>query len=611
MNDSNGEQEPTAESPVHVRFAPDGRVVGQEDDQMNIINGAHVTQAIRATIASEKQPVPFLSESTVINAINKLHNSEVTTRDDASINFCQNIVIYNCSNKYAVWFVAGTPSMPATPKIRHYNSEEDWARHKDRPTSTASFLRDYEPSFAATDIPTCLSKHKLDVLSGNYYDHGRWKGILNDVMTLSKKDVLRLLQNGATSYGFWKLPVTTLQPLATDLERQKQLQDLGELNHIAPESASTTIELTKKSNSIETSKKLLRSGSQRLTQNLDDLVLKGSKDTNSQPFSTNLEQLSLGVPSQQSWLRRVMAAEGVPVCIVLHILISAVSVSYGFWNLPEQDSFSDYLAPLIIAKKTAVASVCWICVSLVMMCRRLLTYLSDRVCGSSFFMNVYVSHKVIHMHAAIAMSVHATLHAICHVFFVVPGLAQMEVHEFNDLAKCTPQNHHKYVFFSDGAPFQKVAFPACPATETENLLTWYLSWPYVTGILMCVLLGIVVKYSSPWWRKNRYNTFYYVHIVTVILFPILLVLHGFNQWFGLGMPMALYTIFPCFLVYAIGERAAKSRWAKTKLVYAVCQKNASGQAMLWFRLPYGKSALPGQYGMFCIPKLGKFAKGSD
>ena len=98
MNDSNGEQEPTAEYPVHVPFAPDGRVVGQDDDQMKIINGAHFTQAIRATIASEKQPVPFLSESTVINAINKLHNSEVTTRDDASINFCQNIVISKAKN---------------------------------------------------------------------------------------------------------------------------------------------------------------------------------------------------------------------------------------------------------------------------------------------------------------------------------------------------------------------------------------------------------------------------------------------------------------------------------------------------------------------------------
>jgi len=144
----------------------------------------------------------------------------------------------------------------------------------------------------------------------------------------------------------------------------------------------------------------------------------------------------------------------------------------------------------------------------------------------------------------------AAEHVVAHCIGTIPGLLSSSVYEVNDLLGCANKDDTSGYLPVDLSIF---SWPDCPLTEIPDNFTeaLFLTMPGLTGVLLVLLLWGVYYTGSQQGRKENFDRFIYLHNVLVIVWPILLFLHGTQGWIGVGFPLVAFTSTIPILCYTV------------------------------------------------------------
>jgi predicted ferric reductase len=146
-----------------------------------------------------------------------------------------------------------------------------------------------------------------------------------------------------------------------------------------------------------------------------------------------------------------------------------------------------------------------------------------------------------------------------------------------------------------------MTMPRAPGSETV-----YLSWPFVSGYVLWIILLLFAGLSAQSVRRKMFEVFHYPHLTLTWLWVVFLVNHGAIQWSGFGVPASVILVLPIFLAYGI-ERGLSIRAATNPAIHIesasvygttmVVQINLRGSNYKYHT---------GMYSMLRVPEISKY-----
>jgi predicted ferric reductase len=166
-----------------------------------------------------------------------------------------------------------------------------------------------------------------------------------------------------------------------------------------------------------------------------------------------------------------------------------------------------------------------------LMCRGLLTRLRKNYFSDwTTIVAVFDKHVLIHRLLAASMVPEAIVHTIAHEFGLMKQLRD------------------------------NPSFSSAIIHDAEKITNVYLTWPYLTGYVLWLILVCFCVLSIKRVRKPKFEVFHYAHLILTALWVTFFISHGACQWTGLGIPVALIFVLPFALWYGI-ERGMQIRYA--------------------------------------------------
>jgi len=101
-------------------------------------------------------------------------------------------------------------------------------------------------------------------------------------------------------------------------------------------------------------------------------------------------------------------------------------------------------------------------------------------------------------------------------------------------------------------------------------------------------------------RRYSFELFHYPHVCLIFLWCFMLIAHGWRQWLGVGVPLALISVFPVVCFYGL-ERVIHIMWGHSdeiNISHAIVKKR---QVLL--EIDTGKSGFKYTTGMYCMLKV--------
>jgi len=211
------------------------------------------------------------------------------------------------------------------------------------------------------------------------------------------------------------------------------------------------------------------------------------------------------------------------------------------------------------------------------------------------------ARKEIHMFIGRAILVFALVHSLCHLASTVPHMMAASLEELNDMMGCARH----------GVLFSSLMGPECPLKAVPTFWDILASVPVITGLLLAALLtlgGLMARKSV---RRSCFSWFRITHQFMAACWPVLLLLHGSNNWLGLGVPLMLPFVV-CLLPYWLDVLFRwRRRMGHAELVGVMVRDGPGGSAKgslirLDFRKPSGwrwRNSRAGMYARMCVPEI--------
>jgi predicted ferric reductase len=202
--------------------------------------------------------------------------------------------------------------------------------------------------------------------------------------------------------------------------------------------------------------------------------------------------------------------------------------------------------PILIARGSAYGACFWTAVLFLTMSRDLISFIAriPMVRKSETLMQLLNCSKELHVFAAVELTLDGCVHALMHHIGTFVALQRHTSKQLNAVLVCAqdpadmPNGYlGKFIPF-----FLKVfQYPACPLPEGGHMGYWtgVLSTPGITGYLLMLVIFALGYFSRRSARQTNFRRFFALHHLLVPMWVILLVVHGANDWVGLGFPLIL------------------------------------------------------------------------
>lgn len=222
------------------------------------------------------------------------------------------------------------------------------------------------------------------------------------------------------------------------------------------------------------------------------------------------------------------------------------------------------------------------------------------------------AHQEIHVEAGVAMTFYGFLHAASHLLGTIPALLQKSAEQLNEVIGCAQENPPFWLDLS----LEFLEWPPCPLQEDTKphhfLEALFMTMPAVTGLLLMMLLllvGITGYFRSEKSRVGKtrcnfdYQWFKRVHVVAIWVWPVLLFLHGSQQWIGVGAPLVLFDLL-AVVAFCCG-RFQQTQKCEATIQQVMVWRSPKGPSWVHIdcSLPQGCRFVPGMSAKIAFPKL--------
>eukprot|EP00929_Paragymnodinium_shiwhaense_P026017 TRINITY_DN15573_c0_g1_i3.p1 TRINITY_DN15573_c0_g1~~TRINITY_DN15573_c0_g1_i3.p1 ORF type:complete len:870 (+),score=124.73 TRINITY_DN15573_c0_g1_i3:63-2612(+) len=227
------------------------------------------------------------------------------------------------------------------------------------------------------------------------------------------------------------------------------------------------------------------------------------------------------------------------------------------------------------------------------------------------FLAVLDCHKDMHIFAGKGLVLASVIHTIAHLVGPVEGLASHTPEELNKVLFCAQPG-------GQATWLKWMNYPACPFDRKLTYLeVLYKTLPGITGIILSVLLFVLAYTSRHAARAKNFDMFWYCHNLGLVAWPIVLFTHGSNQWLGMGVPIALWTVALPLAFYALDRVGRLLRYVlftgrSVRIVEAVVREGKKGGvngALVHLEVskpPYLWNFRAGMYAFICLPEYAPF-----
>eukprot|EP00438_Fugacium_kawagutii_P001961 Skav210029 [mRNA] locus=scaffold706:53310:55582:+ [translate_table: standard] len=217
------------------------------------------------------------------------------------------------------------------------------------------------------------------------------------------------------------------------------------------------------------------------------------------------------------------------------------------------------------------------------------------------------AHQDAHVEAGVATILYGSLHAGCHLLGTVPALQEKSAEELNDVIGCAQENPPFWLHLTR----KLLQWPSCPLDEETKPQTFleviFMTMPAVTGLLLgslLLLLGITSCFRHEKGREKircnfDYKWFKRAHLLAIWLWPVLLFLHGSQQWLGIGTPLAFFDLV-VVAPFAYG-RMRQTQNCETTIRRVIVWR--SSWVHIDLILPEGCHFVPGMYAKLAFPAI--------
>jgi len=297
---------------------------------------------------------------------------------------------------------------------------------------------------------------------------------------------------------------------------------------------------------------------------------------------------------------------------MMFLIVSAVSLCYGYYvvGVKYKGVVDVFGWPVFVARAAGMASIVSTAILYLTMARSFMALLYRLLPHKSPLGTLLDAHKEIHIFFARSLFLFQVLHIFGHAIGTFPGIAMTSPEVLNSLAGCANQG----TTLKGWPSLSWLHWPACPfERELTGPEVWFMTMPGLTGILL-VLVFLLVGYTGHKVRRAaNFDRFWYVHNVAIVLWPILLFLHGSNQWLGMGFPLVVFICGVPISCYSVDRVLRFVRYylysgRSVQIVGATVRRGKRGgpegaMTQLYISKPWGLWDFhPGMYAFICMPE---------
>jgi len=302
--------------------------------------------------------------------------------------------------------------------------------------------------------------------------------------------------------------------------------------------------------------------------------------------------------------------------ILLHVLVFGIGLAYAFKVVLDMypEAIDNFGWPVFFARMGGMMAACWTGIMYWTMARGFLSELYAFTRGTSVLVAPLDGHRDLHVMSGMALCATAVEHTVAHMIGTVPGIMKAkDASELNAVIGCANKATTKG--YIDGVNFGFLQWPACPFEEVPRTIEEVLfkTVPGLTGVLLLALLWAMYYTGNDHMRKKNFDLFWYIHNVGIILWPVLLFIHGTNGWIGVGFPLVAFTAFLPIALFAwdrIGRGLRYILFAgrAVKIVDARVRPGKGGSAdgaLTYLQIsppPCLWRFKPGMYAFICMPQ---------
>jgi len=358
-----------------------------------------------------------------------------------------------------------------------------------------------------------------------------------------------ILEQGAKSLGFWQLPEATLAGLVDQLMGvpakpsaglQQWTTQWSEQVVSESKAASVTARLSK----LKEVDEAVAVETHRFHPDMDF----------SRVTAPNFSKPRSVVPD---WRGHFVSPNYFRVANVsMHVLVFGLSAAYASDLVIDKypDAVKLFSWPIWFARLGGMATSIWTALLFLSMSRALLSSLSRSLPRWASFCFIFLdSHKDFHIEAGKALCFYSSVHVTGHTIGTVPGVMQKTAAELNKLLGCAQADPPWLVDLD----LSKLYWPMCPLTEENKPKTFtealFLTVPGVTGAMLTGMLALIAWTSRQSARTKHFDTFWNLHNVAILSWPIILFFHGSQGWVGVGIPLVVIVSTLPLLAYFSGR----------------------------------------------------------
>ncbi|CAK0880171.1 unnamed protein product, partial [Prorocentrum cordatum] len=231
---------------------------------------------------------------------------------------------------------------------------------------------------------------------------------------------------------------------------------------------------------------------------------------------------------------------------------------------------------------------------------------------SSKVLMVLDGHKDVHIFLGRCLVVTSAVHVLAHLLSTVPALRYVTAERLNAFLACANREEA----LSGMPSFDLLQWPACPLEISSEGMGWRLLWqstPGVTGLMLTGLMALLAWTGRARARSANFERFWYAHNFALVAWPLLMFVHGSNQWIGVGFPLVAFTTSVPLCLYLVDRVGRLLRFyafggRAVQIADAVIRPGKDGGPSgalthLAVTRPTGLwTFAPGMYAFVCLPE---------
>ncbi|CAK9009431.1 unnamed protein product [Durusdinium trenchii] len=462
-------------------------------------------------------------------------------------------------------------------------------------------------------LPKSFSPAELAEIAEGIFRENRWERAIQALEGVSRAQAKDLLQEGAKAYGFWLLPDEALEALVSQLCRDSERPSVG-LEQWAGAAygqpgCSWASEQTPRTRAPMTHAATFATSRFGVALEPSGVEVSRFRKAKTGRRTTQVKPLSQlpdwrGHLVSPNYLRVIKGA----IHAVVFLGCAAFTLDLVTNKYPK--AIETFSWPILCARLGGLACAVWTAILFLSMSRGALTLASRCLPrrGRSFWFTFLDCHKDLHIAAGQAMVFYSALHILGHSIGTIPGILQSDVNELNQLLGCAQGTSGPNLFYWD---LHVLHWPPCPLPASAKPKTFtdalFMTMPGLTGVLLLVLLVLVALTSRQKFRSERFETFWRLHNLVILFWPILLFLHGSQGWSGIGAPLALLVCGLPVLVYLLSRlvRLLRCCLPSPSLVRAVIRGETEEGSLVQLEVARPRCwswRNTGMYAFICMPE---------